>query len=140
MRLSRLGNAARAGRQVERRRCRAHAGDELPRRIAQFAGQFEHHIAAQREAHQETPGRALPVKLAEHRQKVAGEAGVVQGLAEMLRAAAGAHVEAMRGESRTQRRGTQTAHVACIAGTFQAVHQDDFAAASPRGRCEVTST
>ena len=84
---------------------------------------------------------AFPAKLAQHCQQVAGQPGVIQGLAQMLRAAAGAHVKTMRRETGPQRRRAQASNIARLARPFQTMHHDDLALApAPRGRCESTST
>ena len=53
---------------------------------------------------------------------------MVEGLAEVLRAAAGAHVKAMRRETRPQGRGTQAPDVAGFARPLQAVDHENLAA------------
>src|ERR1039458_6819212 len=63
----------------------------------------------------------------QHRQKVAGQAGVIKRAAEVFRAAAGAHVKTMRRETRAQGRRTQAPYVAGVPSPLQAVHHDDLA-------------
>ena len=53
---------------------------------------------------------------------------MVKGLAQVFRAAAGAHVKAMRRESRPQGRGAQAPYVASLPRPLQAVDHEDLAA------------
>ena len=87
-----------------------------------------------------TGAAAFLAKFAQYGQQVAGEAGVIERAAQALRTAAGAHVEAVGGESGAQRGGAQAAHVAGFPGAFQTVDQDDLAGRRPAGRCDSTST
>ena len=72
-------------------------------------------------------GAAFAAKLAEHRNQVAGEPGVVERAAEPLGAAASPHVKAVGGKAGAQGRGAEAPHVPGCSGTFQAVHHHDFA-------------
>ena len=94
-----LGDAPRAGAEIERSGDRGHATDQLRGRITQFAGQFEHHVTTERVAHQSSRLMAFAAELAQHRQQITGQSGVIERLAEVFRATARAHVEAVRREA-----------------------------------------
>src|ERR1035438_9834797 len=70
---------------------------------------------------------ALAAEFAEHRHKLAGKAGVVERLAEPLGAAAGAHVEAVRGKARPQGDGAEALHIAGLSRALQAMDHHNFA-------------
>ena len=53
--------------------------DQRRSRFAQFAGQFQHHVAAEREADQESRRG----ELAQKGQQVAGQAGMIERVAEV---------------------------------------------------------
>ena len=115
-----------AGRQIDGRGDCHHAGDEPGGGFAQFSGQLQHHIAAQRKTRQENRS-ALLRKLADDREQVRRLAGMVQGsAAQVLRAAATAHVESMRGATGLERGLRQAARITRLAGPFQAVNQNQM--------------
>ena len=127
-----LRQTPRAGFQIERRGNRAHGADQGPRSLAQFPGQLQGHVAAQGKTGQEHGAAPFLPKDAQHRQKVAGETGMVKRAAKARRAAAGAHVKTVGGESGAHRGRAQAAHIAGFTGTLQAVDQDDLPGRGPR--------
>ena len=95
-------------------------------RIAQFSGQLQHHVSAQRKAGQED--RALGAcERPDHRQQIGRLAGMIERLPlKMFGAAAASHVEAMRGETGFERGLRQAARIARGAGSFQSMHQNQL--------------
>ena len=134
--MSRLGDAAGAGREIERRRDAADAGDQSGRAVAELASELQDDVAAQRESDQ----KCRRAELAQNREKVAGEPGVVQRLAKMLRPAARPHVEAVGGIAGVERRGAETADVPGAAGALQSVHHDDLAGATPAADAAISTS
>ena len=65
---------------------------------------------------------------------------MIERLAEMLGAAAGAHVEAVRDEAGVERIPRHAADVAGLAVAFEAVQQHHFADGRAAGRCVCTRT
>ena len=114
-----------AGRQIDGRRDCHDAGDQARGRLAEFARQLQHHVAAQREADQED-GRHVR-QLANHGEQVGRLAGVIERPSgQMLGAAAASHVEAMHGASGFERGLRQAARVTGGAGSFQSMHQNQL--------------
>jgi hypothetical protein len=67
------------------------------------------------------------VEIAQYVLKVAGQPGVVQGVAQALRSSASAHVKPMGRKTSTQCRTAQAPHIACFTGTLQAMNHHNVA-------------
>ena len=121
-----LAQAPGAGRQVDRRRSPDDSRNQA-RSVAKLPGQFQHHIAAERESGH--VGRRSPLlpQLSEERPKVGSEAPVIQRRTEVSRSAAGAHVKPVDRKARFKGRLREAHHVARFAGAFEAMHQNDLA-------------
>src|ERR1035438_9649716 len=100
----------------------------IPRRFPEFAGQFENHVSTQRKTYQKCRRASFSAEFPDHCQQIAGQTGMIKGPAEVLRATAGAHVKAMRRETRPQRRRAQAPDIAGFPRTLQSVNHENLAA------------
>ena len=103
------------------------AADQLRRSFAQFARQLQHHVAAQRESREKRRCAPFRAQGAQHGQQIAGKSGVVERVAEAFGAAAGPHVETVRGKPGGNRVRGQPLHVVGLRRSFESVHHHDLA-------------
>lgn len=122
-----FGDAARAEGEVEWSRNGTDSPDQRLRSLAQFPGELENHIPAERKANEKHRPAACIAELAQHSQQVARQTGVVQRLAMLLRAAASSHVKAVDCETGAQPGPAQASNVTGLSRAFEAVHYDDLA-------------
>ena len=136
-----VGLADAARRRLPGRAARETAADACAissaRRVAQFAGQFQHHVAAQRKARQER--RCAPflreIRAARPAGRWSGRRGRASGRG--VRCRRRCACETVRGETRAAARAGQAPYVAGLARALQAVHHHDLAPRPRRaGRCE----
>ena len=120
-----LGQTLYAGGQIERSGYTADSGNDV--RFAEFARELQRYIPAERKTgEEERQGRHGFVALFEEEPDVVGQAGVVEGLCQLLGASAGADVEAVGDEAGVEQVPREAEHIAGIAAAFEAMDEDGF--------------
>jgi hypothetical protein len=128
--IGRMVDSPGAGGEIDGRRDRHDSGDKILGGLAQFAGQLQDHITAERESSQEE--RLGAFQPADDGEEIGSLAGMIERLAaDVLSPAAASHVESVYGEPVGKCRLRQAARVSGIAGTFQAMNQDQLRARFP---------
>ena len=125
--IRRVRDAIRADGEIDRSRDGAHTVKHAAAFLAQFPGELENHIAAQRIANGEQGKAGGALAFAGNEEQIAGLARMIVRARVPFGIAASAHVVAMYHESFFERGRRHADGVARLAGAFQAVDQDYLA-------------
>jgi hypothetical protein len=105
----------RASGQIQRGGNRTYAANQMPRGFSEFAGKLQHYISPEGEASQKDRTMAFASEFLQNKQQIAGQTGVLEGLAESFGSTTSTHMKAVRAKSRPQSNAAQTADIARLA-------------------------